>query len=258
MSDFRCGGTYNCAGVPCIHHATSQDRGAAPSPLSAPNRTVRLPFVLSTGVPSQSRDSGIASLPTRPSRSCRSAKHPARSASTLTSIASHGSFSAPHVRMKLRSLPSPRLSPWTANPGRLNCNGPFQRRSINEAPNPRGRPSDGSGGDRAARGVSSWSLFRCLCFSVAAWRRKEAPDGGDFGYFGLDSRPRAHAAGQHGPCAEVREAAGLILWRLHFGGFAPRAWRVSAGRLKTKSRFFRHRHSACSFGSFLIRPFEPS
>ena len=44
--------------------------------------------------------------------------------------------------------------------------GAFQRRSINEAPNPRGRPSDGLGGSRAARGVSSWSLFRCLCFSV--------------------------------------------------------------------------------------------
>ena len=62
----------------------------------------------------------------------------------------------------------------------LICNGAFQRRSINEAPNPRGRPSDGSRGGRAARGVSSWSLFRCLCFSVAAWR-KEAPDGGGFG-----------------------------------------------------------------------------
>ena len=32
--------------------------------------------------------------------------------------------------------------------------------------------------------------------------------------------------------------AGLKFPRLHFGGFAPRAWRVSAGRLKKKSRFF--------------------
>ena len=74
-------------------------------------------------------------------------------------------------------------------------------------------------------------------FSVAAWR-KEAPDGGDFGYFGLDSRPRAHPAGQHGPCAEVRKAAGLTFSRLHFGGFAPRAWRVSAGRLEKNRGFF--------------------
>ena len=56
--------------------------------------------------------------------------------------------------------------------------------------------------------------------------------------FGLDARPRAHPAGQHGPCAEVRKAAGLKFSRLHFGGFAPRAWRVSAGRLVKKSRFF--------------------
>ena len=63
-------------------------------------------------------------------------------------------------------------------------------------------------------------------------------DGGDFGYFGLDSRPRAHPAGQHGPCAEVRKAAGLTFSRLHFGGFAPRAWRVSAGRLEKNRGFF--------------------
>ena len=95
----------------------------------------------------------------------------------------------------------------------------------------------GRTGGRAARGVSSWSLFCCLRFSVAAWR-KEAPDSGDFGDFGLDARPRAHPAGQHGPCAEVRKAAGLTFSRLHFGGFAPRAWRVSAGRLEKNRDFF--------------------
>ena len=52
------------------------------------------------------------------------------------------------------------------------------------------------------------------------------------------SRPRAHPAGQHGPCAEVRKAAGLTFSRLHFGGFAPRAWRVSAGRLEKNRGFF--------------------
>ena len=84
------------------------------------------------------------------------------------------------------------------------------------------------------------SLF--VLISVAAWR-KEAPDGGDFGDFGLDARPRAraHPAGQHGPCAEVRKAAGLTFSRLHFGGFAPRAWRVSgvsAGGLEKNRGFF--------------------
>ena len=39
----------NRAGAPCTDHVTSQDRGAAPSPLSAPNRTAGLHFVLSTG-----------------------------------------------------------------------------------------------------------------------------------------------------------------------------------------------------------------
>ena len=70
-------------------------------------------------------------------------------------------------------------------------------------------------------------VFCCLRFSVAAWR-KEAPGGGDLGDFGLDARPRAHPAGQHGPCAEVHKAAGLTLSRLHFGGFAPRARRLSS------------------------------
>ena len=38
------------------------------------------------------------------------------------------------------------------------------------------------GGDRAARSVLSWSWFRCLRFSVAAWC-KEAPDSGSFALF---------------------------------------------------------------------------
>ena len=111
-----------------------------------------------------------------------------------------------------------------------------------------------AGGGRAARGVSSWSLFRYLCFSVAAWR-KEAPDGDDFGYFGLDSCPRAHPAGQHGPCAEVGKAAGLTFSRLHFGLRWFRASRL-AGVCRSsggKSRFFWH--STCAFGSFFNSAF---
>ena len=97
----------------------------------------------------------------------------------------------------------------------------------------------------------------CASRSLRGWR-KEAPDGGDLGYFGLDSRPYAHPAGQHGPCTEVRKAAGLAFSRLHFGGSAPRAWRL-AGVCRSsgeKSRVFRH--STCAFGSFLIPPFDPS
>ena len=113
-------------------------------------------------------------------------------------------------------------------------------------------------------GVAQLAVFRrgrCfvfLCFSVAAWRKEApaAPDGGDFGYFGLDSRLRAHPAGQHGPCAEVRKAAGLTFSRLHFGGFAPRAWRVSASRLG-ENRFFGIA-PPCAFDYVLIPPFGPS
>ena len=78
-------------------------------------------------------------------------------------------------------------------------------------------------------------LFALLGRCVA---QRSTGDGGDLGYVGLDSRPRAHPAGQHGPCAEVRKAAGLTLSRLLFGGFAPRAWRVSAGRLEKNRGFF--------------------
>ena len=66
-----------------------------------------------------------------------------------------------------------------------------------------------------------------LTASYVSRQTTEKPKGARV-YFGLDSRPRAHPAGQHGPCAEVRKAAGLTFSRLHFGGFAPRAWRVSA------------------------------
>ena len=50
-----------------------------------------------------------------------------------------------------------------------------------------------------------------------------------------------------------------ITWRLHFGGFAPRAWRVSAGRLEKNRGFFDTAiaHSACAFGSSLIPPSDP-
>ena len=199
--------------------------------------------------------SGVSPSPASPRRGCLSVKHPARPASSSTSATKDWSFSAPYIRTKRRSCPSPRLSPQTVFPDDQTAQALFSATQTTSTLFPEIDRRTSWGGGRAAWGVSSWSLFRCLCFSVAAWR-KEAPDGGDLGDFGLDARPRAHPAGQHGPCAEVRKAAGLTFSRLHFGGFAPRAWRVSAGRLEKKSRFFRH--STCAFGSFLIPPFDPS
>ena len=175
--------------------------------------------------------------PASPRRGCLSVKHPARPASSPTSATKDWSFSAPYIRTKRRSCPSPRLSPQTVFPDDQTAQALFSAAQITSEPILDIDRRTGRTGGRAARGVSSWSLFCCLRFSVAAWR-KEAPDGGDFGDFGLDARPRAHPAGQHGPCAEVRKAAGLTFSRLHFGGFAPRAWRVSAGRLEKNRGFF--------------------
>ena len=129
--------------------------------------TCALSFAI--GVRSQgsfdARVSGIASSPTRPSRSCRSAKHPARSASASTSITSHGSFSAPHVRMKLRSLPSPRLRWRTVIPlDRPNCTGTFQCHSTSERANFRDRPSDGS--DRGSRSSGCLVMVVVLLFAL--------------------------------------------------------------------------------------------
>ena len=181
--------------------------------------------------------SGVSPSPASPRRGCLSVKHPARPASSSTSATKDWSFSAPYIRTKRRSCPSPRLSPQTVFPDDQTAQALFSATQTTSTLFPEIDRRTSWGGGCAAWGVSSWSLFRCLCFSVAAWR-KEAPDGGDFGYFGLDSRPRAHPAGQHGPCAEVRKAAGLTFSRLHFGGFAPRAWRVSACRLEKNRGFF--------------------
>ena len=116
---------------------------------------------------------------------------------------------------------------------RLNCNGTFQCRSINESANPRSRSSDESGRGRAARGVSSWLWFRGLCFSVAAWC-KEAPDGGSFSCFSRESPPRAHPDRRLGWCDGVRRAAGLRSLRFHFGHsrLAPGGCRVAPNKKK--------------------------
>ena len=120
---------------------------------------------------------------------------------------------------------------------RLNCNGTFQCRSINESANPRSRSSEESGRGRAARGVSSWLWFRGLCFSVAAWC-KEAPDGGSFSCFSRESPPRARRDRRPDLCDGFCRSAGLRPPEFHFGHFVSRAWRLLGGHGKKKSEFF--------------------
>ena len=61
--------------------------------------------------------SGVSPSPASPRRGCLSVKHPARPASSSTSATKDWSFSAPYIRTKRRSCPSPRLSPQTVFPG---------------------------------------------------------------------------------------------------------------------------------------------
>ena len=96
----------------------------------------------------------------------------------------------------------------------------------------------GRGGGRAARGVSSWSSFCCVRFSVAVWC-EEAPNGGYFSCFGRESPPRALPDRRPDRCDGLCRSAGLRSSPgFHFGDFAPRAWRVVSGIKKKKSRFF--------------------
>ena len=93
------------------------------------------------------RPTKMASMPStkRPSRSCRSAKHPARSAPSSTS--GHELLELPspvHSRETSLSSLTTSLTASCHSP-RLICNGTFQCRSINEPANPRGRSSDRSG-----------------------------------------------------------------------------------------------------------------
>ena len=124
--------------------------------------------------------SGVSPSPASPRRGCLSVKHPARPASSSTSATKDWSFSAPYIRTKRHSCPSPRLSPQTVFPDDQTAQALFSATQTTSTLFPEIDRRTSWGGGRAAWGVSSWSLFRCLCFSVAAWR-KEALDGGDFG-----------------------------------------------------------------------------
>ena len=84
------------------------------------------------------------------------------------------------------------------------------------------------GGGRAARGVSSWSWFRCLRFSVAAWC-KEASDGGTFAIFRVSVASRLPArtsivglicavGSVSLPASDRRNATSSVISRLVPGG----------------------------------------
>ena len=67
------------------------------------------------------------------------------------------------------------------------------KETLSRPPIPEADRRTSRGEGRAARGASSWSWFRCLRFSVAAWC-KEVSDSGSFAVFAFQSRvayPRA-------------------------------------------------------------------
>ena len=216
------------------------------SSCTAPSPIVNPAFVHSTGLPPPSRVSGVARSTTRPSRSSRSAKHPACSASTSTSPSYHWSFSAPYIHTQLRSLPHHVSDCELPIPHDRTAMALFSAARSTSAPIPEFGCRTSRGGVRAARGVSSWLWFRCLRFPGAAWC-KEAPDGGSFSCFCRESPPRAHPDRRPDLCDGFCRPAGLRSPEFHFGQFASRAWRLLGGRKKKSEVFASLRERVRSF-----------
>ena len=152
------------------------------SPCTAPILVLNRFVVRSKGLPKRSRVSGVAPLKTRPSRSCCSAKHPDRSASTSASPTDHWSFSAPYSHTQLRYLPSPLTTSLIINcvSEQPNCTGTFQCRSMNEHATPRSLSSEEPGRGARSSGclvvvVVVVSLFALLTVSRSLRRCEEAP-----------------------------------------------------------------------------------
>ena len=110
--------------------------------------------------------------PASPRRGCLSAKHSARPASSSTSATKDWSFSAPYIRTKRRSCPSPRLSPQTVFSDDQTAQALFSATQTTSTLFPEIDRRISWGGGRAARGVSPWSLFCCLRISVAGGAKK--------------------------------------------------------------------------------------
>ena len=116
--------------------------------------------------------SGASPSPASPRRGCLSVKHPARPASSSTSATKDWSFSAPYIRTKRRSCPSPRLSPQTVFPDDQTAQALFSATQTTSKPIPEIDRRTSRGGGRAARDGSPWSLFCCLRISVAGGAKK--------------------------------------------------------------------------------------
>ena len=135
------------------------------SSCTAPILVRNLSFVRSTGEPLASRVSGVARSTMRRSRSCRSTKHPARSASTSTSPSYHWSFSAPYIHTQLRSLAHHVSDCELPIPHDRTAMALFSAARSTSPPNPRSRLSDELGRGSRSSGchvVVVVSLFALL------------------------------------------------------------------------------------------------
>jgi hypothetical protein len=139
------------------------------------------------------------------------------------------------------------------------------RPSLPKHPYPRLCPSPSRGlvsiDGRVGPGVARLEVSRHgSCFVVCNLGRSVAQrSSGTRGYMGFRSEcacPRNPVVSTtSGPFSVVRKAAGQTISRLHYGGFMPRAWRVSVGRMKKMKLV---RHITRGFGTFLIPPIDPS
>ena len=197
-----------------------------------------------------SRVSGVARSTTRPSRSCRSAKHPARSASTSTSPSYHWSFSPPYIHTQLRCLahhvsdcelpiPHDRTAMALFSAARSTSPRPQSPKSVV------GRVRSGF----AQLGVSRRGCGFVVCASRSLRGAKKHRTAALFLCFSRESPPHAHPDRRPDICHGFCRPAGLRSPEFHFGHFASRAWRLLGGHQK-KVRF-----SLCcasALGSFLI------
>ena len=161
----------------------------------------------------------------------RNPRAPRSSASTSPSY--HWSFPAPYIHTQLRSLPHHVSDCELPIPHDRTVMALFSAARSTSPPIPEVSYWMSRGGVRAARGVSSWLLFRCLRFSAAAWC-KEAPDGGSLSCFSRESPPRAHPDRRPDRCDGFCRPTGLRSPEFHFGHFASRAWRLLGGHQKKK------------------------
>ena len=108
---------------------------------------------------------------------------------------------------------------------RLNCNGTFQCRSINERANPRSRSSDESRRGSRSSGclvvvLVSWFVLLGRCVVRRSTGRQL------FSCFSRESPPRARRDRRPDLCDGFCRSAGLRPPEFHFGHFASCAWRL--------------------------------